>query len=92
MPPQLSLRVGAIVTGAACIMWCRYLVGGVCVLVSLVVTQELQRRKGGDVKDGHIPKEGGEDQSQPLAQAEGAEGDADLEVVDHFNESAMAKT
>ena len=38
----------------------KYLLGGLAVLVSLVATHELQRRKGGDVKasDAHVPAGG----------------------------------
>ena len=39
----------------------KYAVGGAAVLISLAATQELQRRKGGDVS----PAEGGE--AQPFA-------------------------
>lgn len=70
----------------------KYLLGGACVLASLVATHELQRRKGGDVSDARPGKEqgGGGEQSQPLAQADAADGETDVEVVDSPKESAAA--
>jgi len=62
----------------------KYLIGGVCVLASLVATHELQRRKGGDVHNtkGTDAKEAAE-HTEPLAAAPDADAppDADEAVM-----------
>ena len=44
----------------------KYYMGGVAVLLSLVATQELQRRKGGDVK--HVPAKDEAAEMEPLSE------------------------
>ena len=44
----------------------KYGVGGLFVVISLIATQELQRRKGGDVK--HIPPKDEAAEMEPLSE------------------------
>ena len=57
----------------------KYAVGGAAVLISLAATQELQRRKGGDVS----PAKGGE--AQPLARDTSEE---DSRATDRYDRSS----
>ena len=70
-PPQVLTVVISFVLYPKPLSW-KYGLGGVCVLLSLAVTQELQRRKGGDVK--HAPPKDEAAEEEPLR-------DADVEMA-----------
>ena len=85
----------------------KYILGGIAVVVSLLATHELQRRKGGDVQQSPAPKiapvkkiktkekAAGDSEVQPLASADETDVVTPVEPVDEemyvFAESGAAK-
>ena len=82
----------------------KYILGGIAVVVSLLATHELQRRKGGDVQQSAPPKiapvkrkekAAGDSEVQPLASADETDVVTPVEPVDEemyvFAESGAAK-
>ena len=59
----------------------KYILGGIAVVISLLATHELQRRKGGDVQQSAPPK------IAPVKRKEKAAGDSEVQPLASADES-----